>query len=75
MSNWKHCKNPHCDRRAAHGFLFCCPGCWQANRDGYEIHDDGPLAHTSQCNERHSNVKAQQAMNTLNWLTGGRSGR
>lgn len=50
----KFCENPLCNRITPVGILYCCNGCSQAHSGKYEIHEDGPLGHSPQCNERHA---------------------
>lgn len=54
------CKNPLCERKTA-GALYCCSQCASAHEGRYEIHEDGPLAHSEGCNARWSE---RQAPNT-----------
>jgi hypothetical protein len=52
------CKNPLCDRVVPANFLgqrqveFCCAACAQAFEGHYEIAEDGPLGHSTGCDER-----------------------
>lgn len=52
------CKNPLCERVVPADFLgrrqveFCCSACARAEEDGFEIHEDGPLGHSTGCDER-----------------------
>lgn len=52
------CTNPLCDRAVAANSLgerraeYCCTACWEAHRGRYEIHEDGPLAHSNGCDMR-----------------------
>jgi hypothetical protein len=52
------CTNPACERvvptnpRGVRQTAFCCAACAQAHDGGYEIHEDGPLAHSAGCDER-----------------------
>jgi hypothetical protein len=59
MDELRMCSNPACDRAVRANFLgqrqseYCCASCAQADRDGYEIHERGPLAHSPGCDQRH----------------------
>lgn len=52
------CKNPACERVVPANFLgqrqveFCCTACSRATDGGYEVHEDGPLAHSAGCDQR-----------------------
>ncbi len=62
MEQLKPCMNPACERKTA-GADFCCGPCSQAYRDGYEIHESGPLAHSEGCNKRHALRSASTGSN------------
>jgi hypothetical protein len=52
------CLNPACERVVPASYLgarqveHCCAACAQAHEDGYEVHEDGSLAHSTGCDER-----------------------
>jgi hypothetical protein len=50
---YKQCTNPLCDRKIKTSVAYCCYPCSKAHEDGYEIHEEGILGHTRDCNERH----------------------
>ena len=52
--NFKLCDNPTCMRLVKRGCAYCCFPCSRAHAEGYEIHEDGVLAHTDACNNRHA---------------------
>jgi hypothetical protein len=41
-----------CDRKTT--AAYCCGPCADASERHYEIHEDGPLGHTTSCNDRHA---------------------
>jgi hypothetical protein len=47
------CANGLCDRRVKDGVGYCCTPCAVAQQKCYEIHEDGPLGHTTSCAQRH----------------------
>lgn len=47
----KKCDNPECPRLTS--AAYCCGSCNAAHDGRYEIHESGPLAHTTTCDERH----------------------
>ena len=49
---YKKCDNPLCDRQTT--AMYCCGACATAHEDGFEIHEDGPLGHSTSCNDRHA---------------------
>ncbi len=49
---WGKCSKPDCFRKVKVGVAFCCHSCSYAAEKKFEIHDDGPLGHTADCNER-----------------------
>lgn len=49
----KKCDNGACRRQTSRGSTYCCAPCDMADRYSYEVHENGPLAHTSGCNSRH----------------------
>lgn len=46
----KKCENPLCDRLTT--AVYCCHQCDLAHERKYEIHENGPLAHSETCNTR-----------------------
>lgn len=48
----KKCHNPLCDRLVKPSVAYCCEGCALAHEGRYEIHPDGILGHSEQCNQR-----------------------
>lgn len=50
----RRCNNPACGRQTPIYTEYCCPMYTRAHELHYEIHEDGPLAHTPGCNERHA---------------------
>ncbi len=52
---YKPCKNPLCDYLVPTSVLYCCGSCDKAHTGKYEIHEDGPLGHTSGCSRRSLN--------------------
>jgi hypothetical protein len=54
----RYCTNPACERVVPASFLgarqveYCCASCATAHEGGYEIHEDGPLAHGQGCDQR-----------------------
>lgn len=45
------CRNPLCDRLTT--AVYCCPACATAHDGGYEIHEEGSLAHGEDCDRRY----------------------
>jgi hypothetical protein len=58
------CRNPLCDRRVTMA-LYCCAPCARAHDDVYEIHEDGPLAHTAACDERTRQASGEAMSDTM----------
>lgn len=50
----KKCGNSACDRQVRMSVVYCCGPCGGASLHSHEIHDKGPLAHTSTCDQRHA---------------------
>ena len=50
--NFNKCSKPDCFRKVKKGIAFCCHPCSYAAEKKFEIHDDGPLGHTTDCNTR-----------------------
>lgn len=50
--NFDKCSKPDCMRKVKKGIAFCCHPCSYAAEKKFEIHDDGPLGHTEDCNQR-----------------------
>lgn len=46
------CLNPLCRRQTL--AMYCCSACDAAAVGGYEIHEAGPLSHSSACDERNA---------------------
>lgn len=59
------CTNPACERvvpasfQGARQVEYCCPACAQAHGT-YEIHPDGPLAHSPGCDQRWSERRGRE---------------
>lgn len=51
-----------CGRRTTGA--YCCGPCANASQEHYEIHEDGPLGHTSSCNDRHAVRSLAASMRT-----------
>jgi hypothetical protein len=43
------CRNDLCQGLILGGAAYCCGPCASAHEGHYEIHEDGPLAHTAGC--------------------------
>lgn len=64
----KKCDNPLCDRWTSAGASFCCHGCNLAFAGKYEIHEDGPLGHSVECNTRHQERQSSPKIKSR-WLS------
>ena len=53
LGRLKPCANPECDRATPEGVLYCCGACGKAHDGKYEIHEEGILGHSPDCNQRH----------------------
>lgn len=58
MNGLKACDNHLCDRLTSSGAAYCCHRCGLAHERHYEIHEDGPLGHTTHCTQRHAERQA-----------------
>jgi len=47
------CRKPDCDHLVRSTVAYCCLACARADEHRYEIHDSGPLGHSSECLARH----------------------
>lgn len=47
------CKNRGCDRQVVMA-IYCCGACAAADGRGFEIHEEGSLAHSESCDQRHA---------------------
>jgi hypothetical protein len=48
----KPCANELCHALVSPASLYCCDPCYRSGEGGYEIHEDGPLGHSSSCMDR-----------------------
>lgn len=64
------CTKPDCFRKVKQGIAFCCTPCSYAAEKKFEIHTEGPLAHTESCNQRDAErgtIAPQDAMFFKSW--------
>lgn len=53
ITDLHRCGNKLCDHQVR-GALYCCWACGNADEHRYEIHEDGPLGHSTDCMARHA---------------------
>lgn len=57
FEDYKKCNNSLCLRKVKQSVMYCCHPCGLAQERGYEIHETGPLGHTTTCNARNEERK------------------
>lgn len=57
MTELVKCANELCRRLVEKTVLYCCHACHMADMKHYEIHEDGPLGHSANCNKRHAEAE------------------
>lgn len=51
QQQYNKCTNPLCIRKVKPSVAYCCDACGRAHEGRYEIHLEGPLAHSVTCDQ------------------------